>query len=236
MTETLSTARTNVRDLLDEASAQFWTDAQLNLWLNQGCADIARRALCLREIAQVTVTANTQNYAAPADLTELYRVEFIPSTGTFTYPLSWMGWQEADQAWGTYQSFPAAWPEIFTTWNNPGATTASPSTLTIRLFPVPAQNGVLNILYYRQLVQAVADGDQLDTIPGWEDLAEEYCVYKAKRKAKEPDWQDAFNFYEQRLNDMIMVTGTFQDQAGTFSTGQSSWPPWANNMLNSGEW
>jgi len=237
MTETLATARTNVRDLLDESTAMFWTDAQLNLWLNQGCADIARRAMCLRKFDQIPVAANTQNFAAPTDMYELYRVEFIPTTGTFTYPLSFMGYQEADQAWGTYQSFPAAWPEIFTLWNNPGATTISgDSTLTIRLFPVPAQSGVLNVLYYRQCVFAVADGDQLDTIPGWEDLAEEYCVYKAKRKAKEPDWQDAFQFYEQKLNDMIMVTGTFQDQAGTFSTGQSSWPPWANNMLNSGEW
>ena len=235
-TITLATARTNVRDMLDESSPQYWTDAQLNLWLNQGVMDIARRAMVLRQITTVAVTANTQNYAAPSDIYEIYRVEFIPSTGTFTYPLSFMGWQEADQAWGTYQSFPAAWPEIFTLWNNPGMAAASPSTLTIRLFPVPAQAGVLNVLYYRQVVQAISDSDQLDTIPGWEDLAEEYCIFKAKRKAKEPDWQDAFNFYEQRLNDMIMVTQTFQDQAGSFSTGQSSWPPWANAALNSGEW
>jgi hypothetical protein len=58
----------------------------------------------------------------------------------------------------------------------------------------------------------------------------------AKRKDKEKDWQDAYAFYEQRLNDLIMVSGTFQDQAGTFSTGQSAWPPWANGMMNSGEW
>ena len=63
-------------------------------------------------------------------------------------------WQEADQAWGTYQSFPAAWPEIFVLWWNPGATTATPSTLQIRLFPVPAQAGNLNVLYYRQVVLA----------------------------------------------------------------------------------
>jgi hypothetical protein len=166
---------------------------------------------------------------------QLYRVEFVPSTGTFIYPLQFMGYQEADQAWGTYQSFPAAWPEIFTLWINPGRTTATPANLQIRLFPVPNQNGVLNVLYYRQVVDAVADGDQIDTLPGWEDLVVEYAVYKAKRKDKETDWQDAFSFYEQRLNDMILLSGTFQDQAGTFSTGQSSWPPWANAQLNSGE-
>ena len=236
MTLTLAQARTEVRDILDEATQAFWTDAQLNSWLNQGCADIARRALCLRKLSTVAVVANTQNYNAPSDIYQLYRVEFVPSTGSFIYPLTWMGYQEADMAWGTYQSFPAAWPEIFVLWSNPGATTQSPATLQIRLFPVPAQAGVLNVFYYRQVVQASADGDQLDTLPGWEDLAVEYAVYKAKRKDKEADWQDAFSFYEQKLNDMIMVSATFQDQAGTFSTGQSSWPPWANAQLNSGEW
>lgn len=236
MTWTLAEARTEARDILDEANAQFWTDAQLNTWINQGCADIARRALCLRSMATPAVTANVQNYNAPSDMYELYRVEFVPSTGTFIYPLTFMGYQEADQAWGTYQSFPAAWPEIFTLWINPGRTTASPANLEIRLFPVPSQPGVLNVLYYRQTVLAVFDGDQIDTLPGWEDLAVEYAVFKAKRKDKEADWQDAFSFYESRLNDMILVSGTFQDQAGTFSTGQSSWPPWANAQLGQGEW
>lgn len=232
---TLATARTEVRDLIDEASAQFWTDAQINTWLNQGVQDIARRALCLRQLTPVPVTANTQNYAAPADIYELYRVEFVPSTGSFIYPLTFMGYQEADQAWGTYQSFPAAWPEIFTLWHNPGPSgQVGGSALQIRLFPVPAQAGVLNVFYYRQVVVAVADSDQLDTLPGWEDLVVEFAVYKAKRKDKEKDWQDAYNFYEQRLNDMISVSGTFQDQAGTFSTGQSSWPPWA--MGGDGQW
>lgn len=236
MTMTLATARTGVRDLLDEASAQFWTDAQLNNWINQGCSDIARRSMTLRQLTQVAVTAETQNYDAPTDMYQIYRIEFIPNTGVFIYPLTFMGYQEADQAWGTYQQFPAAWPEIFTFWNNPGATTATPSTLQIRLFPVPAQDGVLNVFYYRTVVPAVADGDQLDTIPGWEDLAIEYAVYLAKRKDKEPDWQDAFAFYEQKLNDMIMVTGTFQDQAGTFSTGQGQWPPWAIGSYGGSDW
>ena len=85
--------------------------------------------------------------------------------------------------------------------------------MQIRLFPVPAQSGVLNVFYYRNFVPAVNDTDQLDTLPGWEDLPIEFAVYMAKRKDKESDWQDAFAFYEQRLNDMIMVSGTFSDQA-----------------------
>jgi hypothetical protein len=239
VTQTLSDAIEAVRDILDEANPAFYTDEQLTRWLNQGCADIARKAMCLRNIVEVPVTAETQNYQGPADMYELYRIEFAPTDSSFTYPLTFMGWQEADQAWGTYQSFPAAWPEIFTLWNNPGPTSgvqAETSPLMIRLFPVPAQGGNLNVLYYRNVVPVANDGDQLDTLPGWEDIVVEYAIAKAKRKNKERDWQDAMNFYEARLNDAIMVSATFQDQAGTFSTGQSSWPPWANGMMNSGEW
>lgn len=95
---------------------------------------------------------------------------------------------------------------------------------------------MLNVFYYRNFVPAVNDTDQLDTLPGWEDLPIEFAVYMAKRKDKESDWQDAFAFYEQRLNDMIMVSGTFSDQAGTFSTGQASWPPWAIGSYGGGDW
>lgn len=237
----LSTARTEVRDIIDEATQQFWLDSQINTWLNQGCWDIARRALCLRQTVQVPVAANVQNYDAPVNMYQLYRVEFFPTTGTFIYPLTFMGYNEADQAWGTYQSFPAAWPEIVVLWNNPGQSSIDiqpqySSPLQMRLFPVPAQTGVLNVFFYRNVVDAVLDTDQLDTLPGWEDLAVEYAVYKAKRKDKEADWQDAFAFYEQKLNDLIMVSGQFHDQAGTFSTGQSQWPPWAVAGYGGSDW
>ena len=238
MTATLSAVRTEVRNLIDEQTAAFWTDAQLNGWINQGCQDMARRALCLRTTLQVPVVANTQNYPAPANMYQLYRLEFVPSTGTFIYPVTFMGYNEADQAWGTYQQFPAAWPEIAVLWNNPGSVTitGNSSPLQIRLFPVPAQSGVLNVFYYREIVTAVNDSDQIDCLPGWEDLATEYAVYKAKRKDKESDWQGAFSFYEQRLNDLIMISGTFQDQAGTFSTGQGMWPPWAQGGYGGSDW
>lgn len=239
-TITLAQARTEVRDLIDEDVAQFWTDAQLNTWINQGCMDIARRALCLRQVEQINTTANVQNYACPTNIYELYRVEFVPQTGSFIYPLTFMGYNEADQAWGTYQSFPAAWPEIVVLWNDPGMDVPPPSTnptgLQMRLFPVPAQAGVLNVFYYRQVIQAVLDTDQIDTLQGWEELAVEYAVYKAKRKDKESDWQDAFSFYEQRLNDLILVSGNFHDQAGTFSTGQGQWPPWAIGSYGGSDW
>ena len=56
MAVTLLQARTEVRALLDESSANFWTDDQINSWLNQGCSDIARRAEVLWQEVIVNIT------------------------------------------------------------------------------------------------------------------------------------------------------------------------------------
>jgi hypothetical protein len=214
-----------VRDLIDETSAQFWTDTQLNEWLNQGCQDIARRWETLWKVQNVAVTQGVQDYPAPTDFIRFHRIEFLPTANVFIYPLVFQGYNEMDSAWGVYQSFPAAWPTWWTLKGNTGQ--PGQVQLTIRLFPVPAQPGTLNIYYYRNAIAAVADTDPIDCLAGWEDLVYEYAIYKAKRKDNDPTWQDAYNFYEQRGFDLARAVGTFTDQPNTFSSGQAQWPPWA---------
>lgn len=222
MAITLTQATADVRSLLDEPSAQFWQNTELTTWLNQAAADIARRTRTLRTEAQVTVTAGTQNYTAPVDALSLYRVTFVPtgSGQVFEYPLEFMGYNEMDQAWGVYQTFPAAWPQQFTLWGNP-------PTLTIRLFPVPNQAGVLNVFYYRASVDASAGSDDIDVLQNYEEAVIEYCVYKAKRKDNDPTWQEAKANYEMMVGGMVNETGWFTDQPGQFTTGQPNFPTWA---------
>src|SRR5271166_2597462 len=140
MSVTLTNALVQVRSMIDEPSAQFWSNSELTGWMNQGCENFAQRTRTLRTQETLPVVAQTQNYIAPADMYALYRVEFVPTaTGqVFIYPLDFMGYNEMDQAWGVYQTFPAAWPQAFTLWKNP-------PNLTIRLFPVPNQGGYLNV-------------------------------------------------------------------------------------------
>ena len=225
MPVTLAAALQNVRDLIDESTPQFWSNAQLTEWINQGCSDLARRAELLWKIESLNVQSGVQDFPAPADFLRFHRLEFVPSTGTFVYPLTFGGYVEMDSVWGVYQSFPAAWPTWWTLKGGSG--TPGQVQLTIRVFPVPAQPGTLNIYYYRQAEAAVNQTDFIDTIGGWEDLVYEYAVYKAKRKDNDPTWKDSFSFYEQRIADILRTTGTFQDQANSFSTGQAQWPPWA---------
>jgi hypothetical protein len=222
VTLTLTNCLTDIRSILDEPTAQFWSNAELTTWINQGCENFAQRSRTLRTSSQLPVVAETQNYIAPANLYAIYRLEFVPtSTGqVFIYPLDFMGYNEMDQAWGVYQTFPAAWPQAFTLWGNP-------PNLTIRLFPVPDQGGFLNVFGYREPQPVVNGTDYVDVLQGYEEAIIEYAVYKAKRKDKDPSWQESKQQYEAILTDAIDNTGWYTDLPNQFTTGQSQWPPWA---------
>ena len=222
MSVQVSTAITQVRDLIAESSAAYWTDAQIQGWLNQGCADFARRTRTLRDKQQVTVSANVQNYNTPSNYYAVYRLEYQPaSTGqVFIYPLDFMGYNEMDQAWGVYQTFPAAWPQAYTLWGNP-------PNLQIRLFPVPDQSGVLNVFGYRQSTDTNLTTDYIDVLQGYEEAIYEFAAYKAFRKDNSTQWQDAKNAYEAIVMDATNNTGWYTDQPNTVTSGQSQWPPWA---------
>ena len=222
MSLTLTNALTEIRSLIDEPNPQFWSNAELTTFINQGCENFAQRTRTLRTKETISVVANTQNYTAPPDMYALYRVEFQPTaTGqVFIYPLEFMGYNEMDSAWGVYQTFPAAWPQQYTLWGNP-------PTLTIRLFPVPNQVGNLFVFGYREPVAAVTGTDLVDVLQGYEEAIIEYATYKAKRKDNDPTWQEAKAQYEAIVLNATDNTGWYTDQPNQFTTGQSQWPPWA---------
>jgi hypothetical protein len=222
MALSVTNALFEVRTLLDETTPQFWTDNQLLNYMNQGCENFAQRTRTLRNQQTIPVFAQTQNYNAPTNIYAINRLEFQPTqTGNvFIYPLDFMGYNEMDQAWGVYQTFPAAWPQAFTLWGNP-------PNLTIRLFPVPDQAGVLNVFGYREPNPAVLMTDTIDVLQGYEEAIIEYAVFKAKRQDKDPSWQEAKQQYEAIVTDATDNTGWYTDLPNQFTTGQSQWPPWA---------
>jgi len=57
---TFQNMRTRVRDLLNEATASFWSDALINRLLNDGERDIATKALCLQHIDSGSTTNGTR--------------------------------------------------------------------------------------------------------------------------------------------------------------------------------
>ncbi len=226
MAATLTEALSNVRSLIDEPVAQFWSDAELTEWINQGCADCQREVEWARAgPTGIDTTAGTQTYYAPQNLLRLYRLEFVPNNNTsYTYSLEFRGYNEMDAAWGNLKTLPSAYPEQFTLWNNPKDTAADVG-LTILLYPVPAVDGYLNVYYYRTIVPVVEDSDNIDVLPGWEDTIYSFAAYRALRKDADSRWQDFKADYTTQVEQMKSVSRTFTDQPNWFSTGQQNYNP-----------
>ena len=220
MTYTLAQAETQVRSLLDEASPQFWSSAEIQSWINQGCQDVARRAETLWQEVIINVTPLVQNYPFPIDFLNVHRAEFQLSNTDQTFNLEYRGINQMDEIWGILHSLPSAWPQYFTIRGN------SVLGFYLMLYPSPGSQGSLTVYYYRQAI-VVTSAQNIDVQPGWEDIVFDYAVYKAKRKAEDPTWQEAFQLYNGNLAQMIDKTRNMTDQGEQITSGIPQWPVYA---------
>ena len=187
-------------------TARFWTDAELNRWLNEGALDVARRGECLPDSTTAAIAASSGSAALPTDGFRLHRAEFSNDSGVTVYPLEFRDVNEMDEYWvrRTQQMYR---PSFLVPQGYPPNWTAS-------LYPIPASSGILTTYYYRTPAQVLADTDQLDLPTGWEDLAIVYASYVALRKDGNPGWRDAKEEYTEKLANMIDTTRRFHDQSG----------------------
>ena len=214
-----------VRPVLDEATARFWTDAQLNIWINAGCRDIARRAEMIKNFnTSISPTVGTPKYPLPTDVLRVHRVEFQPTGQTQIYTLMASTDQEMDQVWGINQNQQGIYPQYYTLWGYPGGTGAA--QLQIKLYPVPSQTGTLNVYYYGVPTPMVADTDPAQIPEGWQDLLVMYCEYEARRKDRDPLWQDVKQMYDEKVGEMIATTRELHDQASSVTVGMNNVPSW----------
>jgi hypothetical protein len=216
----LATVRTELRQQLDELSARFWADTELNALLNEGARDVARRTETGETFTQtIPAISGTMKYALPTNFLRAHRVEFQPiSTGMpQVYPLQLATYYEMDQYWGSTQFQQRSYPGWAVFFGNP------PNTI-MQIYPVPSQNGNFNLFYYALPSQLVADTDQLQVTEGWYDVVKDYACWKALMKDRDPRWQDYKQLYEEDLVNMIDVTRKHHDQAGTMTRGGFAQP------------
>jgi hypothetical protein len=212
---------TEVRALLDETTPVYWTDAELESWINQGCQDVARRAETLWQEVLINVTPYVQNYVFPRDFLNCHRAEYSINSSDQTFNLEYRGINQMDEIWGILHSLPAAWPQYFTVRGN------SVLGFYLMLYPAPAAAGVLTVYYYRAAVPAATSNAFIDVQGGWEDIVYDYGVYKAKRRAQDPSWTEALQIYQGNLEQMINKTRNMTDQGEQVTTGIPNWPIYA---------
>ena len=88
----LGELRSKVRGFLVEPDEGFWTNAELNTYINMALRDIARRAFCVEEDTYRMVEAGKQGYVQPYDMIDggIRGIEFIPPDGTKRYLLKYL--------------------------------------------------------------------------------------------------------------------------------------------------
>lgn len=232
MPVTITQAVTQVRYLLEETSAHFWSDTMIQTWLNQACWDIARQAQSLWQQVTIPAVPTQANYPLPADMLGVHKLTFLIKTGGVSsqqwFNLEFRGIKQMDEIWGILHQLPAAYPNAFYLWNDPTTKTpteSSPGTAWyMGIYPVPATTGTFTLYYYRK-ARTAGTGGNLDVTIGYEDLCYEYAVYKAKRRDRDPTWQTALQLYKTMLQNMINNTVRFSDEGSQFiDDSTANWP------------
>lgn len=223
---TLTSALADLRARLDEASPRFWSDAELTVWLNEGCRAIARRAEVIQSFnTTVAGVAGIQSYALPTDVIRLHRVSFVPSGSTQNYPMKPSTDDAMDRVWGINPTQQASYPSFYTLWGTPGLP-AGVSQLKMKVYPVPAQAGTFQIYYYRQPVAMVAGGDIAEIPAGWDDLLPLYAEHVALLKDKDDRWKEVKARFDEEIAYLIEVTRMWHDQqAPAMMNGMASYQP-----------
>lgn len=224
---TLANAVLGVRDLLDEASAQFWATAQLKRWINQGCWDVARQAQTLWKQTTIAAVKTQANYTLPTDMLGVHKVTFLIKTGGTSsqqwFNLEYRGIKEMDEIWGILHHLPAAYPNAFYIWNDP--TTTPGTKWYMGIYPVPATTGTFTVYYYRKAKTQTSTTGNIDVTIGYEDLPIWFCVWRAKFRDRDPTWQTAKQQYDLMLQNMIDKTRRFTDQGNQFvNDANAQWP------------
>lgn len=212
MPRTQATYITSCRERLDETTARYWTDVELRRWINEAARDIARRTETIQDRATVSVVAGTQEYTLANNILRVHRVEFVGTGDTAVYPLEYMDFNNMDQLWVTRKTQDRGTPRVFSLYG-------FVPNLKIILYPISDRSGTLTVYSFRLPVELATDttadaNTNVELPEGWEDLIVEYVLYQALLKDGDDNWQAAKQLYEQKLDDMLIRTQRWTDQAG----------------------
>jgi len=222
---TMAQAITNCREALNDTSLTrpYWSTPAIRNFINDGVRAIARTAeVLLIQRSDLVSVPNIARYALPGDVIRMHRIEYVPATSNQTYLVELRTYDELDQVWGIQQTNTSSYPSYAAIWGTPGS-------MTVQFYPVPSQAGTFNLFYYGMPVDLATDGtnDNMNLhIPfGWDDLIVMYVEYRARRKAKDPNWQEAMDLFNTEMQHLVDVTREAHDNGRFVQVGTSSGIP-----------
>lgn len=223
---TVSEILTRVRDRLDEVSTTGgqWTQPQLRRWYNDALNDIARFTHHLTTSTDIAVAAGAAEVNIPGTVLEIQHVYYAPDGGTEVIPLTAYHWDAMDAIWGSWQNHASGDPSAYAPWGY------SPN-LKVRLYPVPSRAGNLRVFHAKQPTPITTDsntndGSTVDLPDAWCDLVVDYIEYMALRKDRDPRWQEVFDLYTRKREDMAQHDYLAQARDIVHDYGSGGLPRW----------
>lgn len=212
MALTLSQAVEQVRSRLDEASATVWSDVELMTWINEACAEIARRTESLQTVQSIDVSAGASMITMPPDVLRVSRVEWFTSlVPAVNRSLEIREKFAMDAVWGAGSLQTQGVPQYC-------AFVGFPPNLECQIYPLPEADGTLEVTYYKAAPTLATDGSDNDTVltipAGWEDLILDYATAMAQRRDGNAAWQDTRSVFEAKMGQMWDMVQFFHNQSG----------------------
>ena len=196
-----STIVTNARTYINEASAVFWSDAELLVYLNDGMVDIATRARCLEDTETISLVADQIEYAPTSTFLAITAVQY--STTTYTKGLLPGSPKEVGLAVGEDSvAEPVYWYE----WND-------------RVGAYPALSSVTSetIVLYAISLPSTLTADEDVTTPAIFDRA--LTLYTAAQALyKDKKFGQAGRYMAEYMEEIERFRADFYDRAGTGKT------------------
>lgn len=147
-----------VRVVLNEATARFWTDAEIIRWLNEAAQLMTSEAKCLTGWYQRETVPNQQEYVLPEDCEEIASAFYSQGTILEIKPLQEAMVKAGAKAtglplWcylriGALESANVTDQAVITIAPLPGITTRKKPQMIIGLYPIPSGSNKLTVGYY----------------------------------------------------------------------------------------
>lgn len=213
--------RLEVRRAIDELTAEFWTDAEINDWLNEGAKTLVAIAQPLQMMTQFNTIANQQEYVLNPDIDEIFSVNFNDGSNLYQLePCDAKSVQWGTPSTSTYPThFYLRFQSLATGGHAQSGIILGPVSddnaepqMTLGLHPSPQVTGkAVTISYYARHVLMTNDL-QVPQIPvEFHRGIVYYAVAQAKVKdeayAESDKFMEKFSNYAEKLRDKVISGG-----------------------------
>lgn len=183
---TLAAMETEVRDEINEATAGFWTSAEIKRWLNRGNRDLTRAYRLAADSAQSITTADgTEFYALASDFGAPAKVEIVDTSDSTSWAsLRRIHPKERIDGKGEPAGYYIKGARIY-------------------LSPIPDGVYTVRVWYYRDAPTLTSSSDEPIIPSEFHDLIVDFAIARAKQKDDDPAYQTYDERYEKGKREMV---------------------------------